>query len=418
VKYPVPDRRLAARGKTLVFIGAGSQAVYREYALIAMASRANLVLIDKRQPPWIEPYVGAFYPLEQPGLDHMLEVARAAIKAEAADGIVTYDDRYTVPVAQLAEEAGLAGSGLASAIACKDKRETRARLNSLGLGSVGFRLANSADEAMAAVDELGLPVVMKPRSLSASKGVIKVDSIADVSAGYLTAATASVSGPVFSAPGVLIEEYVHGAEFIVDSVIHQGQVQPLFVTTKTLGPPPYFEEVAHVSTAGNFDLLPGVRLYMQAVHEALGFADGVSHTELRVSDQGYRIMEVNSRLGGGMLPYIGFLATGMDLAAAVADIGLGTPPVIQQTRDRAAAITFIFPEHDMTLGSLDVPDEVLADPRVDRVVPLAKPGDVLMLPPAGYASRIAMVITVGDDVPSCQQAMTDALAKITITPAS
>jgi biotin carboxylase len=191
----------------------------------------------------------------------------------------------------------------------------------------------------------------------------------------------------------------------------------LFLTTKVLGPPPYFEEVAHVSTAANFDLLPGVRPYMQAVHEALGFADGVSHTELRVSDQGYRIMEVNSRLGGGMLPYIGFLATGMDLAAAVADVGLGRAPMVQQTRDRAAAITFIFPDRDMTLASFDVPDEVLADPRVDRVVPLAKPGDFLRLPPAGYVSRIAMVITVGDDAPSCQQAMADALAKITITAA-
>ena len=411
------DRRLAARGKTLVFIGAGSQAAFREYTLIAMASRADLVLIDKHQPPWIKPYVRAFYPLEQPGADHMLEVARAAMKAEGADGIVTYDDRYTVPVAQLAEEAGLAGSGVASAIACKDKRETRARLNSRGLGSVGFRIANSADEALAAVGELGLPVVMKPRALSASKGVIRVDNIADVAAGYQTAATASVSGPVFSASGVLVEEYLDGEEFIIDSVVYQGQVQVLFVGVKVLGPAPYFEEAGAISAASNFDLLPGIRPYMQAVHEALGFADGVTHTELRV-DQGYRILEVNSRLGGGMLPYLGFLATGMDLSAAVADIGLGRAPVIERTRDRAAAIAFLYPEHDMTLGRLDIPDEILADPRVDRVVPLAKPGDVLLLPPAGYVSRAAMAITTGDDVASCKRAMADTVAKITITPAS
>lgn len=403
--------------KALALVGAGSQAAFREYALIALASRAELVLIDKHEPPWIKPYIRAFYPLERPGLDHMLAVARTAMRAEAAEGIVTYDDRYTVPVAQLAEEAGLAGSGLASAIACKDKWETRVRLGSPELGGVGARLVHSADEAMAAVGDLGLPIVMKPRALSASKGVVRVDSIADVGAGFEIAAAATVPGMVFSVPGVLVEEYIDGAEFTVDSVIYRGRVQPLFVTPKVLGPPPYFEEVAHIMTANSLERLPGVQPYLQAVHEALDFADGVSHTELRVSDQGYRIMEVNSRLGGGMLPYLGFLATGIDLAAAVADIGLGREPVISRTADRAAAITFIFPEHDMTLGSIDVPDSVLADPRVECVVRLATPGDVLRLPPAGYVNRIAMVITVGDDARSCQNAMDETLAKITIAAA-
>lgn len=412
------SQQLLSRKSRLVFIGAGSRAELREYALTAMASRADLVLVDRREPPWIKPHVTSFYPLEQPGLEHMLQVGRAALKAEAADGIVTYDDRYTVPVAQLAEESGLAGSGLTAAIACKDKWEARARLNSAGLGPVAARLVHSEDEAAVAVAELGLPVVMKPRALSASKGVSKVSRAAEIASGYATAATASVAGPVFSAPGVLVEEYVDGPEYAVDSVVYHGQVHALFVTTKVLGPAPYFEEVAHLTSASNFDLLPGVRPFLQAVHEAVEFADGVSHTELRVSDRGYRIMEVNSRLGGGMLPYLGLLATGMDLAAAVADIGLGAAPVIQQTRDRAAAVTFIFPEHDLTLGSIDISDAVLADPRVECVIPFAKPGDVLRLPPASYVSRIAMVITTGDDARSCAQAMDETLAKITITPAS
>lgn len=416
VRDPVVQRRLAPE-KTLVFIGAGSRPEFREYALIAMASRAELVLIDKHQPSWIKPYLKSFYPLERPGRDHMLEVGRAAMKAEAADGIVTYDDRYTVPVAQLAAEAGLTGSGLTCAIACKDKWETRSRLNGARLGTVGARLARSEAEARAAAAELGLPVVMKPRALSASKGVVKVASLADIGPGYATAAAASVSGGVFSAPGVLVEEYVDGEEFIVDSVIHQGQVQALFVATKVLGRPPYFEEIAHVSALENFESLPGIRPYLQAVHEVLGFADGVSHTEVRVCDGGFRIMEVNSRLGGGMLPYLGLLSTGMDLAAAMADVGVGRAPVIQQSADRAAGITFIFPEHDLTLGSIDIPADVRADPRVDRVVPLASPGAVLRLPPAAYVSRVAMVITVGADTRSCREAMTGTLAKITVTEA-
>jgi hypothetical protein len=42
---------------------------------------------------------------------------------------------------------------------------------------------------------------------------------------------------------------------------------------------------------------------------------------------------------------------------------------------------------------------------------------VLRLPPAGYVNRVAMVITVGDDARSCQAAMDETLAKITVTAA-
>ncbi|HUD36202.1 MAG TPA: ATP-grasp domain-containing protein [Streptosporangiaceae bacterium] len=415
-------RRLALG--PLVLVGVGRRSPFREYAVAAMAERAGLVLMDIHEPAWPKPFIRSFHLITEPGPEPMLATGRAAISAERAAGIATYDDRYTVPVARLAAEAGLPGSGLAAAIACKDKWETRQRLASRALGAVRASLVTSAAEAVAAARDIGLPVVLKPRALAASKGVVRVDDSDDVARGFAIAAAASVPDPVFSAPGVLVEECVDGAEFSVDSVICQGQVTPVFVARKLLGPRPFFEEVGHCVTASGLHLLPAIGPFLQAVHEALGFADGVSHAELRVTPDGYKIMEVNSRLGGGMIPYLGFLATGIDLAGAVADVALGAEPDLRPRRDpgaepvRAAAIRFICPERDLTVASIDVPDAVRADPRVERVVPLVEPGAVLRLPPAGYLGRIAMVITTGDSEQACQEAMDDALAKITVTAAA
>jgi biotin carboxylase len=400
--------------KPLVVVGVGRRAPFREYALAAMAQRADLVLLDIHEPTWSKPYLRSSYLVPEPGLAAMLAVGREALGAERAAGIVTYDDRYTVPVARLAQDSGLPGSGLVAALACKDKWEARTRLNAAGLGPVGARLVASADEAAAAATEIGLPVVMKPRALAASKGVVRVDDMACVGAGFAAAAAASVPDPVFSAPGVLVEECVEGEEFSIDSIVRRGLVKPVFVARKMLGPPPYFEEIGHEVTGRGLDLLPGVQPFLQAVHERLEFGDGVTHAELRVSASGYRVMEVNSRLGGGMIPYLGYLATGIDLAGAVAAIGLGDEPVLSRNANRTAAIRFVCPASDMTFRDIEIPAAVLADPRVERVVPLVSPGDVLRLPPAGYLSRIAMVITVGDDLTTCRDAMASALAQITV----
>src|SRR6185437_15091798 len=126
------------------------------------------------------------------------------------------------------------------------------------------------------------------------------------------------------------------------------------------------------------------------------------------------IMEVNPRLGGDMIPYLGHLATGIDLAGAAADVALGRKPALTQTCARAAAVSFICPDHDLIFDGIEIPAEVRDDPRVERIVPLVSQGDVLRLPPAGYLSRIAIVITTGATAGACTEAMDAVLAKITI----
>jgi biotin carboxylase len=127
-------------------------------------------------------------------------------------------------------------------------------------------------------------------------------------------------------------------------------------------------------------------------------------------------MEVNPRLGGGMIPYLGYLATGTDLAAAAADLALGREADLRRNRSRhqAAAVSFLCPDRDLRFERIEIPDHVRDDPRVERVVPLAHQGEVLRLPPAGYLSRIAIVITTGEDAKACQDAMAQTVAKITV----
>lgn len=400
--------------ETLVVFSAGIREV-REYALAAMAARHRIVLIDFQPAMWVTQYVHAFHRLAPPAsLDQMLEDVKQIIHQEQATGIATYDDRYVGIVARVAEELGLPGAGRQATLACKDKWEARKRLASTGVGAVKAQLVSTPDEAVAAAASIGVPVVLKPRALGGSVGVVRVDQPEGVRAAFEVASGGSFPGLVASLPGVLVEEYIEGDEFSIDCLVYNGRVYPLFVAAKLVGFPPYFEELGHVVTADGLERLPGIRDFLQSVHEALGFRNGVTHVEIRVTPQGYKIMEVNPRLGGDLIPYLGWQATGIDLAAAVADVALGREPDLRATRSGAAAVRFIYPERDMTLQAVSIPEEIKDDPNVLIVRALEPPGTSLALPPRGFLSRVAMVAVKGEDTKHCLDTIARTIDRISI----
>lgn len=404
--------------KPLLVVCAGyGQAEYREYVLAAMASRTPLAALDAGVPTWSARYFRDFRLIAPMTLEQIIATGRSFVRERGAAGVVTFDERYVEPVAQLAEELGLPGPGLAAAQACRDKWRTRQRLALAGVGAVRAELVHSPEAAVDAARRLGLPVVLKPRSLGASFGVVRARTPAEVSAGFETAASAvrTAPGMVVDHPGVLVEEFVRGDEFSVDLVVHRGRVIPVFVAMKMVGFAPSFEEIGHVVEADAAGRLPGLTDFLQAVHDALGFRDGVTHTELRSAADGYRIMEVNARLGGDLIPYLGLLATGIDLPGAAADLALGREPVLTATRRRAAAIRFLYPGRDMLVGAVHIPPGLEERPDVARVRPLVRPGTVLRLPPRGLLARTALVIVTGDDAGACLAELDEVCGQIAVS---
>jgi biotin carboxylase len=385
--------------QAVLVIGSGEQQ-YREYALAAMAARAPLRLLDASPPTWQRGYVEGWHPVEPLTLGGMLAAGRAAAGQVPIAGVATYDERYVEAAALLAEELGLPGATAAAVHACKDKWETR-RLLAADSGAIRARLATDEDEAVEAAKELGLPVVLKPRSLGGSIAVVRADEPDEVRRCFRVAASGTVGGLVLQHPGVVVEEYVEGPEFSIDSVVWQGRVTPVVLAAKTVGLEPYFEETGHVVDPFAAPVTAGLAAFLQRVHELLGFADGVTHTEYKATAEGFRLIEVNARLGGDLIPYLGLLTTGSDVAGAVADLAMGREPDLQVQAQQAAAVRFIYPDQDLELEAVDIPPELEHTGAAVRARPLAEPGEVLRLPPRGFMTRAAFVIVAGPDGAGC-----------------
>ncbi len=400
----------------LVLIGTGGKD-YREYLLRSIGQAYRVHLFTGAEPVWERDHITGWSIVdmaETVAADEMLAAARELAQTGPIAGVLAWDEARIFQAAQVAAGLGLPGGDPETVMRCRDKHLTRQAMAAAGIPQPEFVLATSSDEALAAAAKIGYPVVLKPRALAASLGVVRVDNADELTARFAFARDTTVPG-AWGYDEVLVEECLTGPEISVDSAVHEGRAAPMFVARKHVGYPPYFEEVGHdVDGADPLLTDPQFLDLIQAIHEGLGFRDGCTHTELVLTDRGPRLIEVNGRLGGDLIPYLGLRATGIDPGLAAAAVACGTTAATTADRAMAGAVRFVYVDRDDTaIEAIEVAPEAAA--AADRLVTLAKAGDVVSPPPKGTLfGRIAFVTAVEDSVAECHAVVDTALAGITV----
>ena len=386
---------------------------YRIWLFVGGAGRAE-------GADWELPYVVGHTVVDTLDANAMTEAARAVADGAEVAGILTYDEARIAATAVVADRLGLPTSPPRAVLTCRDKWSTRQALAAAGVPQAASVAVGSPAEALAAADRIGYPVVLKPRNLAASFGVSRADYADELAAAYLRARSATLpEAPERYEQDVLVEEYLDGPEISIDSVVVDGWVEPVVLARKDTGFAPAFEEVGHlVDAADPLYRDPELRSVLSATHAAVGYTTGVTHTELRATATGLKVVEINGRLGGDMIPLLGQLATGVDLSLAAAAVATGTAPDTARTADRVAGIRFYYPDEDLTVGTLRI-DTALLPAEVADAVLLIGPGERVMLPPRGSAweSRLAHVIAVTDAPETCRSAL-DAAGKAIVVQAA
>lgn len=154
---------------------------------------------------------------------------------------------------------------------------------------------------------------------------------------------------------------------------------------------------------------------MQQVHTTLGFRDGWTHSEFMLTADGPRLIQVNGRLGGDQIPYLGLLATGIDPGLVAARVACGLPPGVHRSRRRTAAIRFFYVDReDTVIGSIRFDDASPSESIQQRVI-VTTPGATVSPPPKGTVwGRIAFAIALADSVLKCEKALDEAGAVLEV----
>ncbi|MCW8101719.1 ATP-grasp domain-containing protein [Streptomyces tauricus] len=397
----------------LVLIGVGDSAVYRREVLASIAARHPVIAVDHAVPAWARPYLTRTIHADLTDTAAVtVAVGKHAID-HAVGGVLAYMEHHVQTAALLAQQLGLPGSSPQSMAACRDKAVSRRLMAEHRVPSARSVQASTPESAVAHAEMIGYPVIVKPRSMAGSAGVIRADCAAAVQDAFTQAGRATVMDLHHYGPaGVLVEEYLDGPEISVETaVLGPGRVGILAVTRKLPAPAGTTQEYGHLVDARD-PLLddPALIQVIEGAVAAHGITLGVLCIEVKLTPEvGLRIVEVNGRLGGDLLPSLVRRAMGIDLAQIAADLATGVVPRLRPVLQRAAAIEFAYPRASGTLQQLSARPGFEQLPGLERLVLTHTPGAHVSAPPhATLADRLAHWIVLGSSADECRTRLTQA----------
>ncbi|MGI9667924.1 MAG: ATP-grasp domain-containing protein [Acidimicrobiia bacterium] len=227
--------------------------------------------------------------------------ARIAHLNPPPDAVIAGDDKGVVIAAMASHLLGIETNPVTAVSMTKDKAHMRGLLNSAGVRQPRFAMAARRNTHTAA-NELGYPCVVKPRGLSASMGVIRVDTPdeAEFADGRIRRIIEHKGGDPEAT--LLVEEYVAGEEVAVEGLLTDGHLTVLAILDKPdpmVGP--FFEETLFVTPSRHDDETQHAIADIVALAvRALGLVTGPIHAEVRLSEEGPVLIEIAARSIGGL----------------------------------------------------------------------------------------------------------------------
>ncbi|HYO74010.1 MAG TPA: ATP-grasp domain-containing protein [Archangium sp.] len=293
-------------------------------------------------------------------------------RERAFDGVLTCCDYYLETAAQVADALGLPGPSPSALRVARQKHLMREACRRAGLPGPRFLATGDVEAALGFAREVGYPVVAKAVDLCASEDVVAAHGDEELRAAFTRIAgpTTNIRGQQ-RPPVVLVEEFLHGEEFSVETCSYRGETVVVGVTDKSLVGYPHFIESGLMHPAE----LPQAttRLLSDFVRQALsavGYGHGLAHTELKLTAQGPRIVEINARMGGSYLFDVVQLVTGVDFFTALIDLALDRAPQVtpRPTGIQSAAVRFLLPPRGGRVVNVEGQEEIRRDPDIHRLV--------------------------------------------------
>ena len=147
--------------------------------------------------------------------DAVLDIARSERVAAVT---TTGTDVAVSSIGYVCRELGLCGISEQAARVLTDKALMKEAFVNGGVTTAEFRRVESYEEAVAAAEELGLPVMLKIVDKSGSRGITKITDLSRMREAYDYALAAT------DADHMVVERFVDGREVGIDALVQNGRL--------------------------------------------------------------------------------------------------------------------------------------------------------------------------------------------------
>jgi len=343
-------------------------------------------------------------------------IARFA-RRRPIDAVDAVDDLTTVVAAAIGARLGLKTNSLPAVTTARDKHAMRRCLADAAVPVPQFRLVDLSDDPRALAEQVEYPCVLKPRMLSASRGVIRANDAGQFVAAFRRIA-AILAGVEASLPDearrtLLVESFVPGREVALEGLLVGGtlHVLALFDKPDPLDGP-FFEETIYVTPSR---LPAAMRARIAAVSRdacaALGLTEGPIHAELRINELGSWVLEVAARSIGGLCSQTLRFGTGLSLEELILCHALGRPLDSLEREPRAAGVMMIPIPRAGRLRAVAGQDEAAAVDGIEEVAVTMHPGQTVVPLPEGW-QYLGFIFARADTPTAVERALREAHARL------
>ncbi len=264
--------------------------------------------------------------------------------------IVGVDDDTTLLATIASAALGLPHNPVESAKATRDKYRLRQTLAMGGVPCPTFRRFSIYDDLIKISNSVDFPCVIKPISLSASRGVIRadtprefIDAFQRITALLQTLATATDTNGKSAYSEVLVEDYIPGIEVALEGILLDGELKTLALFDKP--DPlegPFFEETLYITPSRlPSEIQDELQSATAEAAGALGLRHGPIHAELRHNAKGAHLIEIAARTIGGLCARTLRFGTGMSLEELVIRHAIGQHVETLHREQQAAGVMMI-----------------------------------------------------------------------------
>lgn len=263
-----------------------------------------------------------------------------AAKKYKIDAITTICADFAMrTVAYVAEELGLPGISVKAAYTATNKAALRKRLAECNISIPKFVKVDNRDEFLEAINTFKGKCVIKAVDNSASRGIEMIEDPQNIEVA-LKAYDYCV--PFSHSGEILIEEFMEGPEVCVETLNIHGRCYPIQITDQLAKQPPFFTDAGfNQPTLLDAEDQERIKEVAIAANIAVENNNGSSCTEIIVTKEGPKIVEIGPRLAGDfMTTHLVPLSCGVDMVKAVINIALGNDIDIEKKFSKGSCIRY------------------------------------------------------------------------------
>ncbi|MFC2061376.1 ATP-grasp domain-containing protein [Elusimicrobiota bacterium] len=347
--------------------------------------------------------------------DEVLEMCRNLSRQRELAGITSSSEYYMYTAAVIARMLKLQGPDPEAINRTRNKYIQRETLRKNNMPVPGYMRAHNSEEAVMAAEKIGYPVVVKPVLASGSEGVRLCGISQEVRshAEELLKIKMNPRGQL-NPDYILVEEYMKGEEYSVEAFSKNGSINIIGITKKYLGEKPAFMEVAHDFPARldenrEKELTDAVVLALNII----GLDWGPTHTEVKLTGEGPRIIEINPRLAGGMIPKLIKYSKGIDMILNTLKLVCGDEVDLEdQKKEENVSIRFLVPAENGRVIGVNGIEEAGQIDNIEEIEIYEKKLEKFTHLKGDFNDRLGHVIARGDSNTQCHMALSKAVNKI------